>query len=131
MIQSVWKNLTGRRKTSHIPADTSGVTLNADLENKNSSQTPMTCTHGYIHFIHLKNVANEVDIQLLSTLISLLQQFASAFFSSKEGGVQYFCPYNECTSHWSNFIEGPNCFFYFFIIIIIYIFSKHFYFKFY
>ncbi len=29
---------------------------------------------------------------------SLLPQFGSAFFSSKEGGMsQYFCPYNECT----------------------------------
>ncbi len=31
---------------------------------------------------------------------SLMPQFGSAFFSSKEGGVQLLCPYIECTSHW-------------------------------
>ncbi len=31
---------------------------------------------------------------------SLLPQLGSAFISSKEGVSQYFCPYNECTSHW-------------------------------
>ncbi len=39
----------------------------------------------------------------LSTLImflSLLPQFGSAFFSSKEEVSQCVCPYNECTSHW-------------------------------
>ncbi len=47
-------------------------------------------THGYSHFIHFKTVATEVEIQFLSTLImfpSLLPQFGSAFFSSKEGGA--------------------------------------------
>ncbi len=64
--------------------------------------TPMNCTYGYSHFIHFKTVATEVEIQFLSTLISLLPPSGSAFFSSKEGGgvFQYFCPYNECTSHW-------------------------------
>ncbi len=59
------------------------MTLNADLEPK----TPTT--YGYIHFIHFKTVATEVEIQFLSTLImfpSLLPQFGSVFFSSKEGG---------------------------------------------
>ncbi len=40
--------------------------------------------------IHFKTVATEVGIQFLSTLImfsSLLPQFGSALFSSKEGGV--------------------------------------------
>ncbi len=39
-------------------------------------QTPITCTYGYSHIIHFKTVATEVQIQMLSTLISLftLQQ---------------------------------------------------------
>jgi len=34
-----------------------------------------------------KTVAKEVEIQFLSTLISLLPQFGGAVFSSKEGDV--------------------------------------------
>ncbi len=45
--------------------NTSGVTLNADLEPKIHHQTPMT--YGYSHFIHFKTVATEVEIQFLST----------------------------------------------------------------
>ncbi len=44
----------------------------------------------YSHFIHFKTVATEVEIQFLRTWImfpSLLPQFGSAFFSSKEGDV--------------------------------------------
>ncbi len=66
--------------------NTSGVTLNADLDPKTHPQTPMTCSYGYSHFIHFKTVATEVEIQFLSTLImfpSLLPQFGSALFSSK------------------------------------------------
>ncbi len=63
---------------------TSGVILNADFEPQTHHQTPMTCTYGFSHFIHFKTVVTEVEIQL-STLISLLAQFGSAFFSSKEG----------------------------------------------
>ncbi len=51
-------------------------------------QKPMTCTYGFSHFIHFKTVATEVELKMLSTLImfpSLLPQFGSAFFSSKEG----------------------------------------------
>ncbi len=43
------------------------------------------------------------EIQFLSTLImfpSLLPQFGSAFSLLKKGVSQYFCPYNERTSHW-------------------------------
>ncbi len=50
-------------------------------------------TYGYSHFIHFKTVATEVEIQSLTTLImfpSLLPQFGSAFFSSKEGGASTF-----------------------------------------
>ncbi len=70
--------------------NTSGVTLN---EPKTHHQTQMTCTYGYSHFIHFKTVATEVEIQFLSTWImfpSLLPQFGSAFFSSKEGGASTF-----------------------------------------
>ncbi len=77
--------------------------FNEDLEPKTHHQTPMTYSYGYSHFIHFKTVATEVEIQFLSTWImfpSLLPQFGSALFSSKEGASQYFCPYNECTSHW-------------------------------
>ncbi len=51
-------------------------------------QTPIT--YGYSHFIHFKTFATEVEIQCLSMLImfpSLLPQFGSAFFNSKEGSV--------------------------------------------
>ncbi len=60
------------------------VTTPQDIDQ----QTPIT--YGYSHFMHFKTVATEVEIQCLSTLImfpSLLPQFGSAFFSSKEGGV--------------------------------------------
>ncbi len=50
-----------------IPAEHSGVTLNANLEPKMYHQTPMTCTYGSSHFIHFKTVAREVEIQFLST----------------------------------------------------------------
>ncbi len=54
---------------------------------KINHQTSMTCTYGYSHFMHFKTVATEVEIQFLNTWTSLLPQFGSAFFSSKEGGV--------------------------------------------
>ncbi len=47
-------------------------------------------TCGYRHVVHFKTVATEVEIQFLSTLISLLPQFGSALFSSKEGGASTF-----------------------------------------
>ncbi len=67
--------------------NTSGVTLN---EPNTHHQTPITCTYGYSYFIHFTTVATEVEIPFLSTLISLLPQFGSAFFSSKEGGASTF-----------------------------------------
>ncbi len=70
------------------------------LSQKNHYQTPVTCTYGYSHFIHFKTVATEVEIYFLSTWISLLPQFGSAFSLLKKGVSQYFCPYNECTSNW-------------------------------
>ncbi len=53
-------------------------------------QTPMTCTYGYGNFIHFKTVATEMEIKFLSTLISLLPQFGSAFPLLKKGVSQYF-----------------------------------------
>ncbi len=61
------------------------MTLNADFEPKTN-------------FIHFKTAATEVEIQFLSTLImfpSLLPQFGSAFFSSKE----IEDPYNAYDDH--------------------------------
>ncbi len=88
MIQSVWKNLTGLPKAkSKSQLNTYGVNLSADLEPNINHQIPMTCTYGYSNFIHFKTVATEVEIHILSTLISLLPQFGSAFFSYKEGDV--------------------------------------------
>ncbi len=43
--------------------NTSGVTLNADLESKTHHQTPMK--YGYTHFMHFKTVATEVEIKKL------------------------------------------------------------------
>ncbi len=56
-------------------------------EYKSKNSSPMICTYGYSHFIHFKTVATEVELQFLNTLMSVLPQFGSALFSSKEGGV--------------------------------------------
>ncbi len=45
----------------------------------------MTCTYGYSHFIHFKTFATEVEIQFLSTCVSL-----TVAFSSSEFLVSYF-----------------------------------------
>ncbi len=46
MIQSVWKNSTGLEKAkSYSQLNTSGVTLNADLEPKTHHQTPVNSSH--------------------------------------------------------------------------------------
>ncbi len=53
-------------------------------------RTWLVCRMVYSHFIHFETVATEVEIQFLSTQImfpSLLPQFGSTLFSSKEGGV--------------------------------------------
>ncbi len=63
------KNLTGLQKAKALSQlNTSGVTLNVDLEPKAHQQTPMT-TYGYSHFIHFKTVATEMEIEFLNTLI--------------------------------------------------------------
>ncbi len=43
-------------------------------------ETPPVYWNGYSHFIHFKTVATEVEIQFLSTWISLLPQFESCIF---------------------------------------------------
>ncbi len=50
-------------------------------------------TYGYSHFIHFKTVATEGEVQFLRTRImfpSLLPQFGSALFSSREGHPSTF-----------------------------------------
>ncbi len=72
-------------------AETSGVTLNADLEPKTHHQTPMTCTYGYSHFRHFQNLCNRDGITILEIpelyFHFCCHSFESAFFCSKEGGV--------------------------------------------
>ncbi len=58
--------------------NTSGVPLNADLETK---------TH---HMIQVHELCFHLCCHRLKVTFSLL----------KKGLSQYFCPYNECTSHW-------------------------------
>ncbi len=78
MIQSVWKNLTGLQKAAeHLWCDFKRAT--------NSSPNTNDLYIWVQSFIHFKPGATEMEIQFLSTLISLLPQFGSAFFSSKEG----------------------------------------------
>ncbi len=75
-IQSVWKNLTGLQKNkSKSQLNTSGVTLNADLEPKIHHQTPMTCT--FIIWIKVlgKTVATKKLMYLKIVFSPLLQQF--------------------------------------------------------
>ncbi len=46
-----------------------------------------------------KTVATKMDFKCICFHLCS-HSFGSAFFSSKEGGCQYFCPYSVCTSHW-------------------------------
>ncbi len=50
--------------------------------DQNRVNSLLKVTYEYNNFIHFKP---EVEIQFLSTLMSLLAQFGSALFSSKEG----------------------------------------------
>ncbi len=53
-------------------------------------------------FHTLQNCCNRGGNTILSTWIifpSLFPQFGSAFSLLKKGVCQFFCPYNECTSH--------------------------------
>ncbi len=47
-----------------------------------------------------KLLHRKAEIQFLSTYNYLLPMFGSVLFSSKKGCPEYFCPYDECTSHW-------------------------------
>ncbi len=76
MIQSVWKNLTGLIPAEHLWCDFKWAT--------NSSPN----TNDFTYFMHFRTVAAEVEIQFLNSWImfpSLLPQFGSGFFTSKEG----------------------------------------------
>ncbi len=88
MIQSVWKNLTGLQKAAeHLWCDFKWATNSSPNTNDLYICVVISYTSKllqqrwkYIFFIMFP---------------SLLAQFGSGFFSSKEE-CQYFCPYNEC-----------------------------------
>ncbi len=104
MIQSVWKNLTGLIPAEHLWCDFKWAKNSSPNTNDlyihymdKSTGTPSSLITKHQWLVHMdtvisytsKIVAKEVEIKL-STLImfpSLLPQFGSAFFSSKEGGV--------------------------------------------
>ncbi len=105
LIQSVWKNLTGLHKTkSYSQFNTSGVTVNADLEPKTHHQTPMTCTYVYSHFRNFQNCCNR-DGNTIFKYMKYVPIFVATdlevhFSVLKKGVSQYFCLYSVCTSHW-------------------------------
>ncbi len=89
-----------------IPAEHLWCDFKLRLWAKNSSQTPMTCTYGYSHFIHFKTVATEAEIQFFYNLVldgnkymncfHLCFHSLKVFFSLLKKSVsQYFCPYND------------------------------------
>ncbi len=49
-----WVSL--QKDKSWSQQNTSGVTLNADLETKTHHQTPVTCTYGYSYFSRMGTV---------------------------------------------------------------------------
>ncbi len=105
LIESVWKNLTGLHKTkSWSQFNTSGVTVNADLEPKTHHQTPMTCTYGFSHFRHLQNCCNRDENTIFKYMnyvpIVVATDLEVHFSVLKKGMSQYFCLYSVCTSHW-------------------------------
>ncbi len=56
------------------------------------------------YFRHFKTVVTEVEIILFKYMnyVSIFVAIVSEvpFSLLKKGVSQYFCPYNECTSHW-------------------------------
>ncbi len=84
MIQSVWKNLTGLQKAKfYSQLNTSGVTLNADLDPKIHHQWLIHM--GKVFLDTSKIVATEVEIQFLNTQImfpSLLPQVWNCIFEN-------------------------------------------------
>ncbi len=105
LIQSVWKNLTGLHKTkSQSQFNTSGVTVNTDLEPKTHHQTTMTCTYGYSHFRHFQNCCNRdgnTIFKYMNYVPIVVATVLEVHFSVLKKGVsQYFCLYSVCSSHW-------------------------------
>ncbi len=80
--------------------NTSGVTLNADLEPKTHHQTPMTCTYGIQSFHTLQNCCNRGRNIFFSVHEFFCCHSLEVPFSLLKKGCQYFCPYSKCTSHW-------------------------------
>ncbi len=92
LIHSVWKNLTGLHKTKF---NTSGVTVNADLEPKTHHQTPMTCTYGYSNFRHFQNCCSRDGNTMFKSMnyvpIVVATDLEVHFSVLKKGVSQYFC----------------------------------------
>ncbi len=74
-------------------AETSAVTLNADLEPKTHHQTPMTCTNEYSHFRHFQN-GNAIFKYMNYVSIFVATVLEVPFSVLKKGVSQYFCPYS-------------------------------------
>ncbi len=60
----------------------------------------MTWTYGCRHFICFKTVATEVEIKCFKYIHFFVASLEVPFSLLKKGVSQFFCPYNECTSHW-------------------------------
>ncbi len=91
-----------------IPAEHFCVNLNADLEPKINYQTPMTCTYGK-SFHTLQNCCNRGGNNIFKYTNYVSIFVATVPFSLlKKGLSPYFCPYNECTSHWCLVIFGSR-----------------------
>ncbi len=76
MIQSVWKNLTGLQKDkSWSQLNTSGVTLNTDLEQK------LITKHQWLWYIHYmdKSTGTPPSLEEKKAFPPLLQQFWSVW----------------------------------------------------
>ncbi len=58
-----------QKAKSQSQLNTSGVTLNADIEPKTHHHSPMT--DGYSYFIHFKTVETEVEIQVYVHYVSI------------------------------------------------------------
>ncbi len=91
-----------------IPAEHFCVNLNADLEPKIHYQTPMTCTYGK-SFHTLQNCCNRGGNNIFKYTNYVSIFVATVPFSLlKKELSPYFCPYNECTSHWCLVIFGSR-----------------------
>ncbi len=89
---------------SYSQFNTSGVTVNADLEPKTHHRTPMTCKYGYSHFRHFQNCCNRDGNTIFKYMnyvpIVVVTDLEVHFSVLKKGVSRYFCLYSVCTSHW-------------------------------